>query len=105
MFSLSKLSECSTPHRYHSQSSKSLEYAVQMTAPAQTDLESQIRLWIKRNKREDSRLEFKRRIDLSAPDAKAEFIRDVIAMANSEGENPRKEYAREFDHVVRMVKK
>jgi hypothetical protein len=61
-----------------------------MAAPNLTELESQIRLWIKRNKKEDSRLEFKRRIDLSTADAKAEFIRDVIALANSEGEYPRK---------------
>ena len=47
-------------------------------------------LWIKKNKKEDSRLEFKLRIDLGTPAAKAEFIRDVIALANSEGEYPRK---------------
>ena len=76
-----------------------LEYAVQMTAPAQPELESQVRLWIKTNKKEDSRLEFKRRIDISTAIAKAEFIRDVIALANSEGESPRKE-----GHLVVGVK-
>lgn len=70
-----------------------------MTAPAQTDLERQVRLWIKTNKKEDDRLEFKRRIDLSTPDAKAEFIRDMIALANSAGEHPRKK-----GHLVVGVK-
>lgn len=37
----------------------------------------------------NSRLEFKLRIDLGIPDLKAEFIRDVISLANSEGERPR----------------
>jgi hypothetical protein len=60
-----------------------------MPAPITTDLESQIRLWIKNNKKENSRLEFKLKVDLSTPGAKAEFIRDVIALANSEGEVPR----------------
>lgn len=59
-----------------------------MNAPSKTDLESQIRHWIKTNKRESRRLEFKLKIDLSTPGAKAEFIRDVIALANSEGEDP-----------------
>jgi len=62
-----------------------------MAAPTQTDIESQVRLWIKKNKKENSRLEFKLRIDLGTPGAKAEFIRDVIALANSEGEYPRNE--------------
>ncbi len=62
-----------------------------MPASVHTDLESQIWLWIKKNKKENSRLEFKLRVDLSTPGAKAEFIRDVIALANSEGECPRSE--------------
>lgn len=66
-----------------------LEYAVEMAEPIKTDLESQVRLWIKRKNKETSRLEFKQKVDLSTPGAKAEFIRDVIALANSEGENPR----------------
>src|ERR1700730_2322492 len=66
-----------------------LEYAIQMAARALTDIEGQIRLWIKKNKRQNSRLEFKLRVDLGTPGAKAEFIRDVIALANSEGEDPR----------------
>src|SRR5208282_6613867 len=66
-----------------------LQYAVRMTAPL--DLESQIWLWIKQNKKEGGRLEFKLRIDLSTPGSKAEFIRDIIALANSDGEHPRRE--------------
>lgn len=62
-----------------------------MPAPTQTALENQIRLWIKQNKKENSRLEFKWQVDVSTPDDKAEFIRDVMALANSEGEYPRKE--------------
>lgn len=72
-------------------SSQPLEYAVQMAAQAQNDFESQVWLWIKKKKKENSRLEFKLRIDLTTPGAKAEFIRDVMALANSEGENPRKD--------------
>src|SRR5258708_723976 len=55
------------------------------------DFEEQIRLWIKKNVRENSRLEFKLRIDVTASGAKAEFIKDVIALANSEGEYPRED--------------
>ncbi len=46
---------------------------------------------MKRNATENNRLEFKLRIDLSGPGAKAELVRDVIALANSEGEWPREE--------------
>jgi len=60
-----------------------------MPAPVKSDLENKIRSWIKTSKKENRRLEFKLRIDLSTPGAKAEFIRDVISLANSEGENPR----------------
>jgi predicted GNAT family N-acyltransferase len=70
---------------------ESLEYAVSMAEPNQSDTESQVRVWIKKHKKENSRLEFKLKVDLSTPGAKAEFIRDVIALANSEGENPRSE--------------
>lgn len=55
------------------------------------DLEEQVRFWIKKNVKENNRLEFKLRIDVTAPGAKAEFIRDVIALANSEGEYPRED--------------
>jgi hypothetical protein len=47
------------------------------------------RRWIKQRKKEDQRLEFKKRIDLSTSATKAEFIRDVISLANSDGEYPR----------------
>jgi hypothetical protein len=57
-----------------------------MAAPPK-DLEERIRLWITKNVKENSRLEFKLRIDLTTPGAKAEFIKDVIALANSEGES------------------
>src|ERR1051326_2258160 len=72
-----------------------VEYAVWMVSPRNTDLESQVWLWIKKNKKENSRLEFKLRVDLSTPGAKVEFIRDVIALANSEGEE-----APESGHLV-----
>lgn len=61
-----------------------------MAAPPK-DLEEQIRLWTTKNVKENSRLEFKLRIDLTTPGAKAEFIKDVIALANSEGEYPRED--------------
>jgi len=60
-----------------------------MAAPAKTGIEPQVRQWIRKNKKENSRLEFKQRIDLSTAGAKAEFVRDMIALANSEGEFPR----------------
>lgn len=60
-----------------------------MSTAAQNDLESMVWFWIDTNRKENSRLEFKLRVDLSTPGAKAEFIRDVIALANSEGESPR----------------
>jgi hypothetical protein len=66
-----------------------------MGSPAKNGIEIQIRRWLRTNKKENSRLEFKQRIDLSTAGAKAEFIRDVIALANSEGESPR-----EHGHLV-----
>ncbi len=45
--------------------------------------------WVSANQKETSRLEFKQHIDLTIPARKAEFIRDVISLANSEGERPR----------------
>jgi hypothetical protein len=62
-----------------------------MAEPIKTDLESQVRLWIKKNAKESSRLEFKLKLENGKPGAKAEFIRDVIALANSEGETPRED--------------
>ena len=62
-----------------------------MPARAQTDLESKVRLWIKKNMKENTRLEFKLRVEIGTPAAKAEFIKDVLSLANSEGEHPRTE--------------
>lgn len=50
-----------------------------------------MRLWIKKNKKENARLEFKLRMEVGPPAAKAEFIKDVLSLANSEGECPRSE--------------
>jgi len=55
----------------------------------QNGLEGRVWRWTDKNTKESNRLEFKRRVDLSTPGAKAEFIRDVLALANSEGESPR----------------
>jgi len=44
---------------------------------------------IRENSRESNRLEFKLRIDLTTPNGKAEFVRDILSLANSEGEIPR----------------
>jgi hypothetical protein len=60
-----------------------------MSKKAEPEIEDKIRLWMKKNKRENSRLEFKLKVDLSTIGAKAKFIGDVIALANSEGEYPR----------------
>jgi hypothetical protein len=54
-----------------------------------TALELQVRKWIKQNTQENGRLEFKQRVELASVGARAEFVRDVIALANSEGEFPR----------------
>lgn len=62
-----------------------------MSEPINTDLESQVRLWIKKNVKESRRLEYKLKLENSTPGAKAAFIRDVIALANSEGETPRED--------------
>jgi hypothetical protein len=59
-----------------------------MVEPVKADLEAHVRLRIKKNKKENSRLAFKLKVDLGTPGAKAEFIRDVIALANSEGAPP-----------------
>ncbi len=60
-----------------------------MAEPIKIDLERQLRHWIKKNEKESSRLEFKLRIEVGTPGGKAEFIRDVLSLANSEGEAPR----------------
>ena len=44
---------------------------------------------VKGNVKEHRRLEFKQRIELSTLNGKAEFVRDVLALANSEDEIPR----------------
>jgi hypothetical protein len=62
-----------------------------MAEPTKTDLESQVRLWIKKKAKETSRLEFKLRVEITTPGGKAEFLRDVLALANSEGETPRED--------------
>ncbi|PYP91842.1 MAG: hypothetical protein DMG65_05945 [Candidatus Angelobacter sp. Gp1-AA117] len=62
-----------------------------MLKPTKLELENRVRQWIKKNRKENIRLEFKLKVDLSTIGAKAEFIRDVIALANSEGEIPRSE--------------
>jgi hypothetical protein len=67
---------------------KSLEYAVQMVEPVKADLEAHVRLWIKKNKKENSRLEFKLKVDLGTPGAKAEFIRDVHRSSQFGGRKP-----------------
>ena len=63
--------------------SPSLEYPLEM--------EAQVRQWMKDGKKENRRLEFKLLIDLRNNSTKAEFVRDVIALANSEGEYPRED--------------
>jgi hypothetical protein len=55
------------------------------------DLARQVWRWIEEDKKEDDRLEFKLKIELRTAGAKAEFIRDVLALANSGGECPRSE--------------
>jgi hypothetical protein len=60
-----------------------------MAILSKTELDVQVRDWIKKNAKENRRLEFKQRIELSTIGAKTESIRDVIALANSEGEAPR----------------
>ena len=62
-----------------------------MAEPTKIDLERRLRLWIEKNEKESSRLEFKLKLQISTPGGKAEFIRDVMALANSEGEAPREE--------------
>jgi hypothetical protein len=41
-----------------------------MAEPIKVDLERQIRLWIKKNEKESSRLEFKLRIEIGTPGGK-----------------------------------
>jgi Transposase DDE domain len=72
-------------------SPRPLQYAVEMAEPIKTDLGSQVSLWIRKNAKESSRLEFKLKLEIGTPGGKAEFIRDVIALAYSEGETPRED--------------
>jgi hypothetical protein len=60
-----------------------------MATSVTRELEAQIRQLIKRHAKESRRLEFKLRVELGSAGAKAELIRDVLALANSEGESPR----------------
>ena len=62
-----------------------------MAEPTKIDLERRLRLWIEKKEKESSHLEFKLKLEISTPGGKAEFIRDVMALANSEGEAPREE--------------
>ena len=56
---------------------------------AQPKAEHFVLEWIRTRKKESKRIEFKACVDIIAPERKAEFIRDVISLANSEGEQPR----------------
>src|SRR5437016_12922594 len=49
--------------------SSELEYAFEMAWPVKKEIETHVWLWIKKNKKEHSRPEFKLRIDLSTPGA------------------------------------
>jgi hypothetical protein len=60
-----------------------------MAMRVEARIADQVRQWMRENKKESSRLEFKLLIDLTTVGSKAEFIRDVISLANSEGETPR----------------
>ena len=60
-----------------------------MAMSDQAGIADQVRGWMRVNKKESSRLEFKLLIDLTAHGSKAEFVRDIISLANSEGESPR----------------
>ena len=60
-----------------------------MFKDAKLEIADRVRQWMKKNKKENSRLEFKLKVDLNTIGAKAEFIRDVIALANSGGEDLR----------------
>lgn len=61
-----------------------------MAQRQQSDLGETFLACLKRNAKETARLEYKREVDVSDRTRKAEFVRDVIALANSEGEIPRK---------------
>jgi hypothetical protein len=54
-------------------------------------IEAQVRQWMRGNKKENHRLEFKLLVNLTSVSTKAEFVRDVISLANSEGEYPRED--------------
>jgi hypothetical protein len=86
-----------TTHRLNSAraSSRPPEYALGMAIHDKPGIEAQVRQWMRDNKKENSHLEFKLLIDLSNVSTKAEFVRDVISLANSEGG-----YAREDGLLV-----
>jgi hypothetical protein len=60
-----------------------------MALPKPSEIEILLRGWLTSNQKEDARLEFKLCVVLSIVGAKAEFIRDVLSLANSEGESNR----------------
>jgi hypothetical protein len=60
-----------------------------MALSQKNPLEKKILAYLRRNAKETARLEYKREVDLSDVDRRAELIRDVISLANSEGESPR----------------
>lgn len=61
---------------------------------------NRILLAIAQKAKENSRLEFKERVELTSTSGKGEFVRDVLALANSAGEIPR-----ELGHLVIGVAK
>lgn len=44
-----------------------------MAEPTKTDLESQVRLWIKKKAKETCRIEFKLRVEITTPGGKADL--------------------------------
>ena len=58
----------------------------EMVLPKPSEIEILLRGWLAANQKEDARLEFKLRVELSTVGGKTEFIRDVLSLANSDGE-------------------
>jgi hypothetical protein len=61
----------------------------QMTSRADSGWRNRLVRLLRENQAENSRIEFKRELQLSDVERKAEFVRDIISLANSEGEIPR----------------
>jgi len=57
-----------------------------MVLPKPSEIEILLRGWLAANQKEDARLEFKLRVELSTVGGKAEFIRDMLSLTNSDGE-------------------